>query len=234
VSQYYGELSLGNPPQLFSVVFDTGSSNLWIPSSKCSFTSIACYIHSKYYSEKSSTYQEDGRKFSIEYGSGCLDGFFSVDTLHLGGQNVLKQIFAEATNEPSLSFVAAKFDGIMGMGFPEISVGKVLPPFQNMIDQGLIKEPVFSFWLNRNTDGLHGGELVLGGVDADHFKGEHLWVPVSRRGFWQFGMDAMSVQLETQKGLHLCEGGCQAIADTGTSLIVGPTEEIAKLNAVSL
>ena len=213
------------------MVFDTGSSNLWIPSGKCSFTSIACYLHNKYYSDKSSTYQEDGRKFSIEYGSGYLDGFFSVDTLHIAGQNVVKQIFAEATNEPSLSFVAAKFDGIMGMGFPEISVGKVLPPFQNMIEQGLIKEPVFSFWLNRKTDGLHGGELVLGGVDNDHFKGEHLWVPVSRRGFWQFGME--SVHVDTQKVLHLCQGGCQAIADTGTSLIVGPSEEVEKLNAVS-
>ena len=65
-----------------------------------------------------------------------------------------------------------------GLGFPEISVGKVLPPFQNMLEQKLLSEPVFSFWLNRQPDEGgegEGGEMVLGGVDPDHFKGEHTW-----------------------------------------------------------
>lgn len=61
-----------------------------------------------------------------------------------------------------------------GMGFPEIAVGGVKPPFVNAVDQGLL-EPVFSFWLNRDPDASTGGELVLGGVDPAHFKGEHTW-----------------------------------------------------------
>ena len=225
-AQYYGEISLGTPAQPFSVVFDTGSSNLWVPSSQCSYLSIACYLHNKYYSDKSSSYVEDGREFSIEYGSGSLTGFFSQDTLHIGGIDVEKQIFAEAVNEPSLSFIAASFDGIMGLGFPEISVGKVDPPFQNMLKQGLIEEPVFSFWLNRNTEDDLGGEMVLGGVDPAHFKGEHTWAKVTRRGFWQFKMDGISVG----KSPDFCNGGCQAIADTGTSLLAGPSDEVEKLN----
>jgi len=56
----------------------------------------------------------------------------------------------------------------------------------NMLDQGLVKEPVFSFWLNRNaTDKEHGGELVFGGVDPKHFVGEHVYTPVTRKGYWQ-------------------------------------------------
>lgn len=55
-----------------------------------------------------------------------------------------------------------------------------------MLEQGLVKDPVFSFWLNRNTtDGQSGGELVLGGVDPKHFKGEHVYTPVTRKGYWQ-------------------------------------------------
>ncbi|WPT18028.1 Aspartic proteinase A2 [Picochlorum sp. SENEW3] len=227
-AQYYGEISLGTPGQTFGVVFDTGSSNLWVPSSKCSWWSIACYTHNKYYAEKSSTYQEDGREFSIEYGSGSLDGFFSQDTLHIGDLDVEKQVFAEAVNEPSLSFIAASFDGIMGMGFPEISVGKVQPPFQNMLEQGLIEEPVFSFWLNRDEDDMQGGEMILGGVDPKHFVGEHTWAKVTRRGFWQFGMDGISVAGSEE----FCSGSCQAIADTGTSLLAGPTDEVEKLNKI--
>jgi phytepsin len=225
-AQYYGEIGLGTPPQKFQVIFDTGSSNLWVPSSKCSYFSIPCYLHSKYTAEKSSTYREDGRDFDIQYGSGRLSGFLSKDTLTMGDLKVQGQIFAEAVMEPSLSFIAARFDGILGMGFPEISVGKVQPPFQNMLAQGLLPEPVFSFWLNRKDESDVGGELVLGGVDPAHFKGEHTWVPVSRRGFWQFKMDSM----EIEGSGTFCSGGCQAIADTGTSLLVGPPEVIDEIN----
>lgn len=226
-AQYYGEISLGTPAQTFSVVFDTGSSNLWVPSSKCSYLSIACYLHNKYYGDKSTTYQEDGREFSIEYGSGSLTGFFSRDTLQIGDMSVPDQVFAEAVNEPSVSFIAASFDGILGMGFPEISVGKVEPPFQNMLRQGIIDEPVFSFWLNRDKDDQNGGELVLGGVNPDHFKGEHTWARVTRRGFWQFDMEKIKVK---HMDGTFCSSGCQAIADTGTSLLAGPVDEIENLN----
>lgn len=58
----------------------------------------------------------------------------------------------------------------------------------NMITQGLVKEQVFSFWLNRNPDAEDGGEIVFGGIDPNHFKGEHTYVPVTQKGYWQVNL----------------------------------------------
>lgn len=55
----------------------------------------------------------------------------------------------------------------------------------NMVKQGLVKDPVFSFWFNRNADEGEGGEIVFGGVDSNHYKGNHTYVPVTQKGYWQ-------------------------------------------------
>ncbi|XP_040988403.1 aspartic proteinase-like isoform X1 [Juglans microcarpa x Juglans regia] len=225
-AQYFGEIGIGTPPQKFTVIFDTGSSNLWVPSSKCYF-SVACYFHSKYKSSSSSTYKKNGKPADIHYGTGAISGYFSQDHVKVGDLVVKGQEFIEATREPSITFLVAKFDGILGLGFQEISVGNAVPVWYNMVNQGLVKEPVFSFWFNRNADEEEGGEIVFGGVDPNHYKGEHTYVPVTQKGYWQFDMGDVMIDGETT---GFCGSGCSAIADSGTSLLAGPTTIITQVN----
>ncbi|KAL8545323.1 hypothetical protein ACS0TY_005485 [Phlomoides rotata] len=225
-AQYFGEIGIGSPPQNFTVIFDTGSSNLWVPSSKCYF-SIACYIHKRYKASRSSTYTKNGESCSIRYGSGSISGYFSQDNVQVGDVVVKDQVFIEATKEGSLTFVIAKFDGILGLGFQEISVGDAVPVWYNMVDQDLVDDKVFSFWLNRNPEAEVGGELVFGGVDPNHYVGDLDYVPVTQKGYWQFEMgDFLVGNLST----GFCEGGCAAIVDSGTSLLTGPTTVVAQIN----
>ncbi|KAM1576810.1 hypothetical protein PS2_032971 [Malus domestica] len=225
-AQYYGVIGIGSPPQNFTVIFDTGSSNLWVPSSKCYF-SLACYFHTRYKSSKSSTYTAIGTSASITYGSGSISGFFSQDNVEVGDLVVKNQEFIEATKEGSLTFVIAKFDGLLGLGFQEISVGNATPLWQTMSEQDLLSDDVFSFWLNRDTNSDVGGELVFGGVDSNHYKGKHTYVPVTKKGYWQFEMGDLIIG---NQSTGECEGGCAAIVDSGTSLLTGPTTTVTVLN----
>ena len=54
-----------------------------------------------------------------------------------------------------------------------------------MVQQNLVSEDVFSFWLNRDPKAEFGGEIVFGGVDEKHYKGKHTYAPVTKKGYWQ-------------------------------------------------
>nr|XP_010349416.2 napsin-A isoform X3 [Saimiri boliviensis boliviensis] len=224
--QYFGEIGLGMPPQNFTVVFDTGSSNLWVPSRRCHFFSVPCWLHHRFDPKASSSFQPNGTKFAIQYGSGRVDGILSEDKLTIGGIKGASVIFGEALWEPSLVFTFAHFDGILGLGFPILAVEGVRPPLDVLVEQGLLDKPVFSFYFNRDPEKPDGGELVLGGSDPAHYIPPLTFVPVTVPAYWQIHMERVKVG----SGLTLCARGCAAILDTGTSLITGPTEEIQALN----
>ncbi|KAI8881334.1 endopeptidase [Backusella circina FSU 941] len=218
-AQYYGEIELGTPPQTFSVVFDTGSSNLWVPSTHCN--SIACFMHRRYDSGQSSSYAENGTEFAIQYGTGSLEGFISQDTLHVGGIKVEDQGFAESVKEPGFTFALARFDGIFGLGYDTISVKHTVPPFYHMVNRDLIDEQLFSFWLNDvNKPGgeEEGGQLVFGGVDPDHYKGEITWAPIKRKGYWEIELEDIKFGNE-----YVDLDPVGAAIDTGSSLLVAPS-----------
>ena len=216
----FSTIALGSPEQEFKVVLDTGSSNLWVPSSECG--SIACYLHSKYDASESSTYKKNGSTFGIKYGSGEVSGFVSQDTLKIGDLKIKKQLFGEVTSEPGLAFAFGRFDGILGLGYDTISVNQIPPPFYMMIDQGLLDEPVFAFYL---ADASEESEATFGGIDKSHYSGKMINIPLRRKAYWEVNLDAISLGDETAE-----LDGTGAILDTGTSLIVLPSTIAELLN----
>lgn len=97
-AQYYGPIQLGTPPQEFNVIFDTGSSNTWIPSKEC--YSFACLLHRRFDSSKSTTFAANRTSFAIRYGTGAVEGFISEDTMRIGDLAIEGQGFGEVTKEP--------------------------------------------------------------------------------------------------------------------------------------
>jgi hypothetical protein len=165
--QYYGNITLGHPAQEFSVLFDTGSSDLWIPSSQCDGKQyVSCLYKRKYLEANSTSYANYfDREFKIIYGSGDVAGFMSQDDMGIGGVQVKNVVFGQA-NSMADHFLYSHFDGIFGMAFRVLSQGNVTTPFVKMWEQGLIPDLSFSLKL---TSGQFGSSLVMGGLDHTLF-----------------------------------------------------------------
>lgn len=221
-AQYFTEITIGNPAQSFKVILDTGSSNLWIPSKDC--TSISCFFHAKYDHDASSTYKANGTSFEIHYGSGSLSGVVSRDDFTIGDLAVKNILFAEATQEPGLTFAFGKFDGILGLAYDTIAVNHIKPPFYEIVDAGLLDEPVFSFRVGDTEE--DGGEALFGGVDHTAYSGKLHYVPVRRKAYWEVELEKIQFGDEV---LEFENTG--AAIDTGTSLIAVPTDVAEMLNA---
>jgi cathepsin D len=157
-----------------------------------------------------------------------MNGYLSTDTVSIGSINIRGQTFGEALSEAD-DFDQEVPDGILGMGFAKIASDGVTPVFDNIVNQGLLQNPVFSFYLNRDTTTSPGGEIIFGGSDPAYYRGDFTYVPIENTGYWQFTMDAVTVTIGNQRA-RLCKTGCEAIADTGTSLIAGPSAQMANLN----
>lgn len=89
-----------------------------------------------------------------------------------------------------LIILLPRFDGILGLAYDTISVNHIVPPFYNMINQGLLDEPVFSFRIGSSE--ADGGEACFGGIDRSAYEGEITYVPVRRKAYWEVELEKIS------------------------------------------
>jgi hypothetical protein len=149
--------------------------------------------------------------------------------MNMGGLIVQNQIFAEVTNAVGLgaAYKMGKFDGILGLAFPVLSVNHVPTAFENVVSQGLVDEAIFSFYLGNSAKDF--GELLLGGINTKKYTGDITWVPLKAATYWEINLSQLTVGGTN----YIADGGVNAIIDSGTSILTGPSEAV-KAVATSL
>uniref|UniRef100_A0A7S4DU82 Peptidase A1 domain-containing protein n=2 Tax=Lotharella globosa TaxID=91324 RepID=A0A7S4DU82_9EUKA len=221
---YKGPIHIGTPPKQFDVIFDTGSSDLWVFSSM-SKANTKDYLHT-YNPRMSSTYHGPTGTFEIRYGIGRCGGNVLKESVKLGGIDVNHQTMGQVT------YYSANFDtkdnpsdGIMGLAFRGASKTNTHNVVMNMKLQGLIPNATFSFILGGDPDsvGRDGSFLLIGPPDYDYVYNNTIsYVKTSGSdGMWSVPMKTILVD---GKAYGFCTTGCFALPDTGTSLIVVPND----------
>jgi hypothetical protein len=216
-AQYYGPITVGTDGETLKVVYDTGSSNLWVPNKDCC---SKVSPHNFYHHEKSSTYTANGTTFNIAYGSGPVAGVYSRDHIQIGDVSVDDYLFAEVNDVSGLGvgYSIGKFDGICGMGWDSISVDGVQTPVQALMPK--LDQQMFAFYIGDNKQ----GELTLGGVNSQYYTGDFTYVPLKDKSYWEIALDSVKVN-----GAVVDSDTASAVVDSGTSLMAGPTAVVKSI-----
>ncbi|EIM89716.1 acid protease [Stereum hirsutum FP-91666 SS1] len=216
---WFGSISVGTPATIYTVDFDTGSSDLFLPGPDCG---VSCKDHTAYNPSNSSTSAKVGQPFSLTYGDGSsVSGDQYTDTVTIAGLSATNQTLGAASTY-STSFESTSFpaDGLMGMGFKSISDYGANPVFQTLVAEGQVDQPVFSFKLSSSH-----AELFLGGTDNSDVSGDFTYVPVTEEGYWQVDLDSVALNGNTTVSQ------ISSIIDTGTTQILGDTTNVAAIYA---
>ncbi|KAH8102723.1 acid protease [Cristinia sonorae] len=217
-SAYVVNVTVGNPPTEYTLLLDTGSSNTWVGADlKKPF-------------KPSSTTVQTGQNVSFKYGSGEFSGTEVIDRLDLGnGLVVEKQGIGAASSSSGLR---AGFDGILGVGPVDLTIGSLSPntttPIptvtDNLFAQGTIPENLVAVSFEPSTSiSDTNGVVTFGSVDSSRFTGDIHFTSrtqVQNSSLW-WGIDQTLTYGQSTPILSQSTAG---IVDTGTTLLLLNTD----------
>jgi len=217
-----GTSSFGGPQFEARVVFDTGSTNLWVSSVLCK--AFPCDEQQNSYDPSSSLtseeYSEATGDIDIMFGTGELKGPLHVDTYHVGPMQVDHQPFAMIREMSGEVFASFPFEGILGLAFPSLSFGGIEPFFERVIKKKLLKRNEFAFYLNADSAGPSA--LLWGGVDKDLYEGDIVMFPVTKPHYW--ALELVDFRLGNRSLLDDESSRTKyLIVDTGTTYFTAPS-----------
>jgi hypothetical protein len=208
---YFAEVEFGSDGKPLYMLLDTGASTTWVMGSSCA--SKACTMHNTFGPDDSKTFNDTGKSYSVEYGTGSVRGTIVEDKMSLAGLPVTLPF--GVANTTSDQFTQFPFDGILGLS---TSTDTWLSA---VINAKLIDSNIFGISLSRDSDGTNDGEIVFGGVNPAKYTGDITYSPVKSDGAWTIPMDDINVS-----GKSVGITGRSAYIDTGTSFVFGPPDDV--------
>jgi Eukaryotic aspartyl protease len=224
---YAINVTVGTPPQSFTLQLDSGSADTWIPSvgsDFCTESRRGCQLGA-FDSSSSSTFVDLAQNaFQIQYvDDSQIQGDYFADTLDLGGDTSIQNLTMGLANR------ATRGLGIMGIGYSAgESIVAVDPTavYPNIIDQlrnqGFINTRAYSLYLNDlNAD---SGNILFGGIDTNKYTGDLIGLPVqpdaNSGGFTSFTVAFTALSVMDASGnsqLTRDNIAIPAILDSGTT-----------------
>ncbi|EHK18645.1 uncharacterized protein TRIVIDRAFT_158819, partial [Trichoderma virens Gv29-8] len=232
--KWYGELNVGTPPQTLTVVFDTGSSDLVIPSTQCVANPGCTGLQHLFAPEKSETFTSLNGSFRISYSTGTgvsasgnveIEGLISRDVIAVAGLQVQDFQFGLITNQ-SAAFGVDPFDGIVGMGFPSGLTTGAQTFLGALYSSGQISQAIYGLYLTPQSMGQ--AEISLGGVDSSKLTSEINYIPVYPvTGQFNGTFEKIYVDNRTTN-----VSPNYVIYDSGTANIVAPKNDAEEIYAM--
>jgi len=244
-SAYFGSLAVGTPAQNLTVVFDTGSGNLILPSTYCH--TLSCKVHKRFRRSASSTARDvDGNgqivkpddardQLTISFGTGEVTGVFVEDNICFGadasGQSCVSMKFVAATDMSEDPFKDFTFDGVLGLGLPTLSHTSGFSFLEAVSvlakDKGSAYFKTFAVFLASHEE--ETSKITFGGWDEQHLDDNEVrWNPVLDPEYGHWMLEIKSLRVDGQV-LSFCDTGCKAVVDSGTSLLGVPSDVFPEL-----
>ena len=226
-AQYTVPVKVGTPAQTLNAVPDTGSFELMMTSTEC----VGCDKHPKFDKSKSTTFVSLGTVVDTKFGQGDVSSQAHYDRVQLGELSADKQSILLMTSNQLRNFDEAAYDAVMGMGRET----KARTYSEDLSLMASLHAPVTGVCVGQHDQ--EPGRLQVGaGVPGLSY----VSLPVVGTTHWSIAIDGISlssnstsaggVSVDTNTLITGCETtGCQAIVDSGTSLMALPSSILTQV-----
>jgi len=192
------------------VVFDTGSTNIWIDSDLCTEGPCAKPDRHRYNHKKSLTYKVPvhGLDLHIQFGTGEVTGPQAIDDFHVGPLTVKQQTFGMIQTEQGSVFEDIPLEGILGLAFKKMSANGVMPFFDNIIKQRVLDDNQFSFYFNLHNPAANA--IFWGGTDEHFYNGPIHYFQVTDPFYWSIDLVSFRIGDKEELGEGIWNKGVKS------------------------